>query len=208
MADETPFAGFITLEQFKAYQGITGTAEDARLNVIIPAVNASVNKYIGRTIEETEYEDELYDGSGIESLCLRNFPVSEITSITVYDIDVPARDDSLGFFGYGYYMKDGGEAGIVYRNDCWPRGRGIIKVSYTAGYATIPDDLIFATLQMAAFYRNVTKKPGIASEWLGSYSISLMQGLNQMNGELTIPDIAFKMVFDRYRVNYHSDIVY
>ena len=204
MADPpTPFAGFITLEQFKAYAGIISTSDDVRLQVIIDAVNLSVDKYIGRTVEKTEYENEIYDGTGTDALILKNFPVTEITEISIYDIVIDERDDTK-HFGFGWFTKNL-DNGIVYYTNCWPNGRGIIKVSYTAGYDPIPADLTFATLQMALFYRNVGKKSGLSNEWLGSYNVSLMNSLSQMNGELTIPDIAFKMVFDQYRVR---DILY
>lgn len=209
----------IELADLKSYVGldVSDVSEDDKLTLIVSATNLGINQYLGRTIEETEYTDEIYDGTGIESLCLRNFPVTEIDTITLYDIALLQRDPPLFLapddeegedLGAGYYYPAAPIDGIIYHNCCWPNGRGVIKVTYTAGYDTIPDDIKLGALEMASFYRTVTKKTGIASEAAGRYSASLMNSISAMGGELTIPSIPFKMILDRYRVNYQSHMVY
>lgn len=204
----------ITLEDFKSYVGIdeADTSEDVKLTMIIDAVNVGVNRYVGRNLESTEYEDLILDGTGTEALCLPNFPVTEITSITagglmVVQADPPNWETDEGT-EYGYYYPALPEDGILFHSLCWPGGRGKIKVTYAAGYETIPADIKLGTLEMANFYRNITPKTGIAAEHLGDYSVSLLSGIDSMRGELTIPSIPFKIALDFYRVNYYSHLVY
>ena len=49
----------ITLASLKTYLGITDVTEDAKLQVIVDATNLSIDKYVGRTLAETEYLVEL-----------------------------------------------------------------------------------------------------------------------------------------------------
>ncbi len=60
----------------------------------------------------------------------------------------------------------------------WPLGQGNIKVRYTAGYESIPDDLSLAACQMAATVYRTRQYGGLrlGSESLGKYSYSLLSG--------------------------------
>lgn len=60
----------------------------------------------------------------------------------------------------------------------WPMDRGVmpsavksVLVEYTAGYATVPDDIEQACIEVAAMmYRDRRRDSGLASESLGDYS--------------------------------------
>lgn len=53
---------------------------------------------------------------------------------------------------------------------------GAIKVAYTAGYTTVPDDIVLACCQIAAVVRSQREKGvRLQSENLGAYSYSLAQ---------------------------------
>lgn len=57
----------------------------------------------------------------------------------------------------------------------WPRGHGNIKITYTAGYSTVPKDLVHATDMYAIWLYNTRERGrAVSSESLGSYSYSLM----------------------------------
>ncbi len=163
-----------TLTELKTFLGISGTTEDAQLTPMVAAVNAWVLKYLDRGIEKTTYTGELYDGTGTASLILRNYPVSAVTKVLIENEELKAvdYDDRVESGTDGYWIKDA-DTGILFRSSCWPRGRGLIKVSYTAGYDEIPDDLKYCCYRIASYLRNVQKKPGLVAESLGSYSYSL-----------------------------------
>ena len=50
-----------------------------------------------------------------------------------------------------------------------------MRVSYTAGYAAIPDDITLACMKYVAYLYSNPDKAGIASEHIGSYSVSFAQ---------------------------------
>jgi hypothetical protein len=193
----------IDVATLKTFLGITTTKEDALLGYVVDAVNVSINSYLGRQLESTEYESELYDGSGTDALCLKNYPIVEVTTIKVFEVEVLERTDTQD--SWGWYIRDP-ESGIVFYDPCWPRVRGCITVSYEAGYEDIPADILLGTLEMAAYYRNtISKRAGVTSQNLGSFS-QTFAGIGQVADRLTVPSVAFRMLLDNYRLQYYPDL--
>lgn len=86
----------------------------------------------------------------------------------------------------GYYPENfwSGKLGAR-RLPSWPVGNGNLKIVYTAGYATIPDDLQLACDMMTMFLiRNVPSGAPLTSESLGAYSYSVGSGLIGSHPEL------------------------
>lgn len=81
----------------------------------------------------------------------------------------------------------------------WPRGRGNIKVAYTAGYSstTVPADLSAAVIELATRIHVTAENGGypVASETLGEYSVSFAQGLGEGRPELA----TVRQLLSRYR---------
>jgi len=187
----------LTLSDFKTYLGIESSMEDTKLTLLVDATNEFIKNYCHRIFEATDY-DELYDGTGTNSLILNNYPIISITSIYASDEEVEER---TGIDEEGYYIKDA-EHGVIYNNDLWERGRGIIKVTYRGGYETIPGDLIFAYYRTAEYLRHIYGRTGIVAESLGAYSFNLAQDVGSAQGMLSIPDLMVKSILDRYRQSY------
>ena len=76
--------------------------------------------------------------------------------------------------GWVYSLTDYGvdeDKGIIYGETL--TGYQQVIVDYTGGYTTIPADVVYATLMVAAkFYRDRTRDMSVASESLGGYSYS------------------------------------
>ncbi len=85
------------------------------------------------------------------------------------------------FFGGYYPYTWGGGKLAAYRMPVWVRGDGNIKVSYTAGFPTIPPDLTNAMGTLVSwFIRNQPGGAPLTSESLGGYSYSVMSsGMGQ-----------------------------
>lgn len=185
----------IELADLKTFLGITGTSEDDLLQIYLDATNEFVGQYCKRTFEETEYTQELYDGTGHVALNLRNYPIVEVEEVLVETEEVTERTD-VG--EEGYYIQNA-DWGILYNDDLWSRGRGNVQVTYTAGYdaSSMPAGLKLAAYKIAAYMRNTGKRTGIRSESLGSYSYSLSAESNSLNN--VIPDILANLLLSRYR---------
>ena len=171
-----PTEALTTLASAKTFLGESGATYDTLLGDLLDGVEAAVGRFCrpyerdGTNHPLASYSGtEYYSGDGMAELWLRRFPVTAITSVHV---------DQNGYFGHGTDAFDaasewtigtdfvpnfdltnlrniGGllslrkHASAVF-NAAWPIGRGNVKVVYTAGYATIPDDLVLAVHMLLA----------------------------------------------------------
>lgn len=78
------------LSTFKSFLGITGTAQDTLLTLILAGADSAVKTYLGRDIEQTTYpgaaaygvgDSGYYSGDNARFLRLRQYPVQSVTSI-------------------------------------------------------------------------------------------------------------------------------
>lgn len=104
---------------------------------------AMMDKYIGRKIEETEYTEYYNLEAGMDSLNLKNYPVTEFTGMW----RVTTSDETAFNSTYYYVDMDTGMvnllAGVTFRG-----GMKSIKVQYKAGYVSIPKDLQDACIDL------------------------------------------------------------
>jgi hypothetical protein len=128
-----------TLAKVKEYAGVTGTADDALLNSLIAELPAVVKSLLlGRELEATAYVEQ-YDGTGRDFLILKQRPINSITEVKI---------DSAWGFGDGITAIDTAElfaepgSGILYiKSSRFPQGRRNVRVTYNAGYVTMPGDI-------------------------------------------------------------------
>lgn len=78
-----------TLANVKLVLGVSGTGDDAILNLFIAAASDAIKRFCRRPIEQATYTD-YYDGSGKPRLILRNTPVQSVTSVHL---------DAAGYYG-------------------------------------------------------------------------------------------------------------
>lgn len=144
------------------------TADEALYSFLISAVSAQVERMCNRSFASAEYT-EVVDGNGQTDILLSNYPIISLTSITL----VNPFDDNGVDWGTDNVKIDY-EAGTLYSPYGWPVGRFNISVTYTAGYATIPDDLKAVVCQMVLdAYSNTSKRTGITSERMGDYAYTI-----------------------------------
>lgn len=183
-------ASLISIAEYKVWSGISGTSQDALLTVLVDAVSMEVRRWCDRNTTngfESMSRTERYDGNDEQTIQLMEWPVTAVTSVTVYtaggDTDVLDADT---------YRFDG-DSGVLSRIDprlarfpvtafgtvnstfsvqpWFERGFNNIEVVYTGGYATIPADLKMACYRLTDLaYTARGRNMGIQSESLGSYS--------------------------------------
>jgi len=74
-----------------------------------------------------------------------------------------------------YSVKN--EEGELYRPSGWPRGWRNVYIDYTAGYATVPDDIENVAIQCVRdLFKSRSVNMGFQSERLGDYAYSLAAG--------------------------------
>jgi hypothetical protein len=152
-----------TRADYKAYAGIKSTNSDAEIDALIPKVSQFVKTYCRRTFVDY-WEDSLqqtFDG-GYKELILAETPLVAVASVqqsknfgVTYTTLTPNVD---------WVIR--GDA--IYSTD--PRGFEPLvngyKVTYTAGYEDVPNDLELAIMDLITYYRkndsaiHSTKAPG------------------------------------------------
>lgn len=200
-----------TAGNVKLILGITGTAQDAKLTLLVEAADKAIKNYCKRDLESQSYT-EYYTGTGTAQLPLTQYPVTAVASVYL---------DAGGHFGQGsgafaaatqltngtdYVLEwtDAGKSntGILVRlggwgfvgwpsmgnwqtvdlmtaqrnrGSVWPRIPGCLKVTYTAGFVDVPDDLRMAAENLSCWLFRASPLGGdtITSESLGSYSYSI-----------------------------------
>lgn len=189
-------------------------SEDDLINLLIGEVDSFFEGWSGgRIIEQASYVD-YYDGDGRAFLYLDQRPVTSITNVWVDQDGYYGQaaggfaDGDLWASGVDYALKRTDESeknrGLIvalkwkeFDNEfgIWPRGTGNIKVSYTAGYTTVPAALMGAAESLVIRMMNEIESGGlpINSEKIGDYAYSLM---TQAAGDAQI-DIV-RSTFNKY----------
>lgn len=193
----------ITATQYKTYAGVSDTSLDAQLAVIIPAVQAELERLCGRVFDGATFT-EYYDGLNASTINLKNGPIASVTSVALVSIDHATTYYTYGTTGYGieldtailslYQGADRFTAvpetdGLPIprnftRGNTFPRHHRNVKVVYVGGYGASPYTAMPADLQMLMYrlvafeMAEIGKDLTLAGEKLGDYSYTKASGQN------------------------------
>jgi hypothetical protein len=156
----------ITKAEYKTYASITSTNQDAEIDLLIPKVSELVKTYCRRTFVDyyDEAKTEVFDG-GYGSLILKETPVVQVISVQ-QSTDYGQTYAKLTKFAD--WVPTGDFVVAIDPGGFKPMINGY-KVSYFAGYETVPEDLRLAVLDLVTYYRkndgavHSTKAPGTNS---------------------------------------------
>lgn len=156
-------ANLITLDEYKLLEGINSTQNDDKFEQLLTSVSTLVRSYTGQTFDEfngspakTEFFDIQWDTPMVQ---LEETPVIEI--LGVFERESQGEEYNELFRNgtndkYEWYFDKTTESVIRtvesghYRD--WKRGVGSVKVIYTAGYTSIPEDLKLAVADLVTYY--------------------------------------------------------
>jgi len=157
MTDLSTTLALCSLEELKDFLDLTKAGADEALKRIINSVSADCqNRYCRRIFLLATYTDEKHDGSGNEILWTKNYPVTQITSITPYE-DATALTVSGTEFDFDpisgeIHLRDGRVFVEGFQN---------VKITYSAGYDGIdnlPEDLRQSVVKASAHKWNEQSK--------------------------------------------------
>lgn len=155
-------ANLITLEEYKAFKKISNPSEDERLDALITSVSQLVKTYCGNSIIDyysTNKEETFSVSWETNFIQLTESPLIRISSIE--EMVTPGKyndlDDDEFFVDYNLdaIFRVHPDSG-TYTN--WKRGAGSVRVSYTAGYASCPEDLKLAVVDLITYYHKEEHK--------------------------------------------------
>ena len=157
-----------TIVQVKLHLGVSVSTYDAVLTQILTQIDAHIKKMIGRTVDDTDYEDEIYDGD-VEYIQLKDYPLSLIGFTFEYNAGDSETEDwtTVPRTDYELYY----DTGVIAMNSIYT-GRRVLRTSYTAGYADadIPADLQMLAVRLTAKIYNKRKSEGTSNESLENVS--------------------------------------
>lgn len=131
-------SALITLEDIKKFLTLTSSKDDEELKHLINAVSRHCHTYCNRNFLKATYTEEKYDGRGLGTLNLKNYPIVTITELIPYT-DAAALTENTDFVVY----PDEGQIKLLYGGAFDVSLRGI-SVTYDAGYdgvANLPEEL-------------------------------------------------------------------
>ena len=193
-------ANLVTLNQYKDAEGINNPKDDVRLTSIITSVSQLVKTYCANSIidhyssAKTEYINVNWATHIVQ---LTESPVNAITSVeerTGYDQSYI----TLTTGNFDYYLDSATDSlyrttnGSNYKN--WAQGPGAVKVVYTAGYSSTPEDLKLAVFDMITYYFKEEHKERMT---IAGASIQ-NQGSSSLSNNVSFPD-HIKRVLDLYK---------
>lgn len=174
---------FTTIANVKEYAGITITDFDALITNLIPRMEAFIKKFTDRDIEATNFTEQ-YDGTfengGV--LLLREFPINSVASLfddIALDFTASSEIPSTDFVveskpGILRLTPFGTTLPLLERPRQFNEGVQNIKITYNAGFTTVPLDLEQATIELVAFkLRAADSGAGaITSEKLADHAVT------------------------------------
>jgi hypothetical protein len=193
-------ADLVTLSDYKDAEGITSPKEDLRINALIPSVSQLVKTYCANSFVD------FYSNNKIEEFDIYwdTFAVQLTESPVVNIITVEERSgydqsySTLTTGAYEYYLDSRTDSIIRTNNSgarlTWHHGVGAVKVTYRAGYASIPKDLQLAVFDLITYYLKDEHKE---RRTLGGATIQNQSSTTQRDN-VTFPD-HIKRVLDLYK---------
>ena len=148
----------VTLEEYKVYAGINSTNQDAVITALIPTVSELVKTFCRRTFIDyvDDAKTEVFSG-GVSRYYLKEFPILGLSGVE-YSTDYGQTYTSLTeFTDFVLDSEDDSILAIPYYDDPmkdtkFAKAINGYKVTYYAGYTTIPEDLKIAVLDLVTYY--------------------------------------------------------
>ena len=190
----------VTLAQYKEAEGLSNPKDDLRLQTLIPAISQLVKTYCANSFVDyysTNKVDSINVNWGTHIVQLTESPVNSIVSVEereTYDSSYV----TLTTTSHEYYLDSATDSlirttgGTTYKN--WARGPGAVRVTYRAGYASLPADLRLAVFDLITYYLKDEHKERRS---IAGASIQNQASSSQRNN-VAFPD-HIKRVLDLYK---------
>lgn len=186
-----------TLNDVKESLGIEGsdTSWDNLIKRKINQATEIIEGYTGRRFKLTTYTDELYEGNNGNELLLRNYPI--VGSVTLSARDTYENDNDFNAIDANQFFIDS-NSGVIEGLGSFYGGFGRWKVTYAAGYATIPSDVAEAAATLASYLtvNDPATSANVSMKREGARQIQFTN--NQATTEELLDQLGIKLTLDRY----------
>lgn len=165
----------VSTANVKSFLDIQTTTWDTIIGTLITSCSVWIENYCGgirfknSLSDVTEYHSGDPFAEGNTSIFLANIPVDSITSIASSSGSLSSPTWTNYSAATDYVVNT--STGEV-KFSSLPVGSQNIKVVYQGGYATIPEDLQLACLELVARVFNKRKSYGVSNESVGGASVT------------------------------------
>lgn len=147
----------------KVGNATTPPVED-RLQLYINAASAKIESYCDRFFHSTAYVGELHSGRRQNYLLSRQYPIISVEELRIDPSRQWTSPTSLVPVGK-YTVAD--DYQTLQLDGLFPAGFNNVYLSYTAGYATIPNDLAFGCIWLAEWYYRHAERADMGKTSMG-----------------------------------------
>lgn len=172
-----------TLEKVKSHLGISTAdiSKDVKIAALVPGVSKFIQGQCARDFEYQEFTLKI-DGDGSDQLILPQYPVHEISAISVDGVAMESEDIAA--------LDLDRESGCIYKSSgSWPAGRRNIVITFFAGYlepdesesgdiAALPEDLVLAATRLTARAYERSTAEGTSSVSTGSFNVNFREAID------------------------------
>lgn len=188
---------FATETELEAYTGATVATD--RATILLDTATAAIRAYTNQTLSRVTNDVVILPGNYTGRLELPERPVTSVGAVAIGDTALTVDSDFV-WDGRTSLLRGTAVSGVLVVNDGplisgrgdWGGDGARVSVTYTHGFATIPDDVKGVCLALAA--RSLQSPDGVNSETVGSYSVSY----TRTGGAVSLLDEERRLL-DRYR---------
>lgn len=161
---------YASLQDVKNYATAVGSstnAVDALINQLLISESAFIDNELNVPISQGTYT-ETYDGEGGSLIAPRCFPITAVTGVSVDGVVQTLWDQANPTLpGFSFNRRFITGKGLKFTE-----GFQNVTISYTAGFAVVPDDIKQACIELVAYRLEERKRLGKASQTLNGETIT------------------------------------
>lgn len=167
-------------------------------NLIIRKINQAtrqIEKYCDRRFLLTQYTESEYNGTQTDQLILRQRPIVTFTKLERRDTSLNQADWDTVDTNLYFVDNSAGMLNLMFKaSGGWSRYR----VTYTAGYATIPEDLAEACVSLACYYVNNADGSDVGVSRKKEGQRELQYGSGSLNFNTICQNLGIDSILDLY----------
>jgi hypothetical protein len=144
--------------------------DDALLTRLIGAASRFIENWLERPVLAADWI-EVRDGTGGQRMAFANVPVTAMLSLSIDGLAIPpAPTDSIGA-GYVFSPTE-----LALRGYVFTRRLQNVTMTYTAGYAAVPADIVQACIELVCQrYRERTRIGEVSKAMMSGETITFSQ---------------------------------
>jgi len=169
----------LTAAEAKAYMGVSGSDKDTIIGTFISDASRWIEGYLGRKVAGGQaVTTEIGNGDGTEIFRPKFPPVTAVSSLQERGSPTGSWSDVVSDSSNILIDPIEGDFIEVY-GTAFPAGRSNIRVTYTAGYSTVPNEIKQVCYEMVAIRFKESNDAALGNNRLGMASSTNSQaGVN------------------------------